>query len=618
MKTMFTALLLVSVTASAQPAYDMAKLVMPRWGRGAVAVQTSKDSVMVSWRLLDDNETFNVWQDGKRLNRQPLTGATQFYAKAKAGAIYEVECNGVKSRAVTSDKGYLSVPMQKPGEQYHANDATIADLDGDGEPEIVLKWDPNNSKDNSHSGYTDPAIFDAYRLDGTLMWRINLGRNVRAGAHYSPFIVDDLDGDGKAEMVVRTADGTIDGTGAVIGDAEADHRYHAPEATAGPDEPAREREKKPRHGYIYKGPEYLTVFDGQTGRAIHTTDYVPQRGNLKDWGDNYANRSDRFLAAVGHFGAEGGRPSVVMCRGYYTRAVLAAFDFDGKELKTRWVFDTNQPEWSSYAGQGNHNLRVGDVDGDGMDEIAYGACAIDHDGRGLYNTRMGHGDAMHMTPFWPDSKKLYVWNTHENKPHGTELHDAATGEVLLQWKSDRDVGRCMAADIDPRYPGLEMWSAATTGIRTLKGELIEVPIDSVGMKADGQKTGKPHRKDAVSVNFGIWWDGDLLRELLDHETVTKWDWNAGRTRELAHFDGCAFNNGTKSNPCLCADILGDWREEVLCRTEDSSELRIYVSPIPTPHRMKSLLLDPIYWYSVVMQNVAYNQPTCTGFYLGEK
>lgn len=191
----------------------------------------------------------------------------------------------------------------------------------------------------------------------------------------------------------------------MIGKADADYR----EAGIANDK-GRTRSLQ---GRIMKGSEYLTVFSGLTGEALKTIDYVPARGNIQDWGDNYANRCDRFLACVAYL--DGIHPSVVMCRGYYTRTVLAAFDWDGKELTQRWVFDSNNPGGEGYAGQGNHNLRVGDVDGDGCDEIVYGSCAIDNDGKGLYTTGMGHGDAMHMTCFSPDMQGLQVWDCHENK-----------------------------------------------------------------------------------------------------------------------------------------------------------------------------------------------------------
>ena len=359
------------------------------------------------------------------------------------------------------------------------------------------------------------------------------------------------------------------------------------------------------------GNEYMTVFNGLTGAAMDTKPYVPERGNLSDWGDNYANRSDRMLAGVGYL--DGKHASAIFCRGYYTRTVLAAWDWDGHELKQHWVFDTNTPEWHSYAGQGNHNLRVADVDGDGCDEITYGSMAVDHDGRGLYNTGMGHGDAIHLMCFSPDSPELQVWDCHENRRDGSDFRQARTGEVVFKVPSKNDVGRCMAADIDPTNPGVEMWSTDSHGIRNIKGEVIYTAEDADDPQHQQHlKIGGRH----LSVNFGIWWDGDLLRELLDHETVSKYQWTNHTIVDVVKFPGIKFNNGTKSNPCLCADILGDWREEVIARTPDSSELRIFVSPIPTDYRIHCLMEDIPYRLSTAAQNVGYNQPSEPGFYLG--
>lgn len=579
-----------------------------RLGRGAVAVRTSPDTVMVGWRYLSSDPlrvAFNVYRDGERLTPEPVVVSTQFFdpnASTRA-ARYEVrpvvdgrelpDGRGACVLPADAPCGYLEIPLQQPESQlmpdgsscsYVANDASAGDVDGDGEMEIVLKWDPTNSKDNSHSGFTGTVFLDAYKMDGRRLWRIDLGRNIRAGAHYTQFMVYDLDGDGCAEVVAKTADGTVDGQGKVIGDPEADYRVGVGDTLPG------------RKGYIASGPEFLTVFSGRTGEALQTIDYIPPRGRLDDWGDNYANRSERYLAAVAYL--DGRHPSVVMCRGYYTRSVLAAFDWDGRQLKSRWVFDTDSARWASYAGQGNHNLRVADVDGDGCDEITYGSCAIDHDGTGLYNTGMGHGDALHLTAFDPSSDRLQVWDCHENRRDGSDFRDAATGKVVFQLPSGKDVGRCMAADIDPTNYGVEMWSSASGGIRNIKGEVV----------CDSPK--------GLPMNMAVWWDGDLLREMLDHETVSKYDWTARECRPLAKFDGCSFNNGTKSNPCLQGDIVGDWREEVVVRTADNKALRVYVSPLPTAYRFHTFLEDRPYRLSIVTENVAYNQPTQPGFYFG--
>lgn len=692
MKLLISLLMLLSLSVGtfAQPRYQYNQMNLEKLNRGVVAVRNAQGQVYVTWRLLRSDapdQSFEVYRNGEKIsgrvqvngatvtgNEQLSVGGTCFVDEAPlppaAGDVeYRVTGGGIDGSYVLkadAPVGYLPIALDKPADgntpdgrtfSYSPNDASVGDVDGDGQYEIILKWDPSNAHDNSHDGFTGSTLFDCYRLDGTRLWRIDLGRNIRSGAHYVPFLVYDFDGDGKAELMVKTADGTVDGLGRVIGNADADYREGVAEALANKDRnkeslkkeqqerdslmkqwqqmrkegkrdmpPRRDRNRMMRRNYgpanagrILTGPEYLTVFSGTTGEALATVDYVPERGELSAWGDSRGNRSERYLAAVAYL--DGKRASAVFCRGYYTRTVLAAWDWDGKKLQQHWVFDTNNEPWKDYAGQGNHNLRVADVDGDGCDEIIYGSMAVDHQGHGLYNTGMGHGDALHLTAFSPDSDKLQVWQCHENRRDGSTLRDAATGEIIFQIKSKYDVGRCMAADIDPENPGWEMWSSDSKGIRNVKGEKVmphpQEDTDELEEQDNEDNTALYIRGVRVSTNFGVWWDGDLLRELLDHETVSKYDWTTGKCDVLYHFDGCKFNNGTKSNPCLSADILGDWREEVLVRTEDNSELRLYVSTIPTAHRITCLMQDIPYRLSVATENVGYNQPPETGMYMGE-
>lgn len=603
-KILVLILLLGSVVkVQCQTAYAFSQAEKP--GRGLIAFKKDHDTVIITWRYLATdakNASFDLYRNGKKINASPLATSTHYedLVSSKQDLIYSLK-QGKKTLGTYTVKadapvGYLNIPLDVPapgvtpsGEAYTyaPNDASVGDADGDGELEIFLKWDPSNAKDNSHKGYTGHVYIDCIKFDGTLLWRVDLGKNIRAGAHYTQFMVYDLDQDGKAEMVVKTADGAVDGTGAVIGDAQADYRNE--------------------NGYIITGPEYLTVFEGSTGKALHTLDYVPQRGDWKPWGDSYGNRVDRYLGAVAYL--DGKTPSVVMCRGYYTRTVLAAYDFKGGKLSQRWVFDSEEDGNQGYRGQGNHNLRVGDVDGDGKDEIVYGSCTIDDNGKGLYTTGLGHGDAMHLSVFDPSRKGLQVWDVHENKKDGSTFRDAGTGEILFQVKSKIDVGRAMAADIDPRHRGMEMWSWDSGGIRNIKGEVTSE-------KVKVQATPTDSLSEVLSVNMAVWWDGDLSRELLDKNRITKFNPALDRVDVLFEAKGAASNNGTKATPVIQGDLLGDWREEVVFRSADNRSLRLYISPIPTVYRFHSFLDEPVYRISLATQNVAYNVPTQPGFYFG--
>jgi rhamnogalacturonan endolyase len=617
---------------------SFAQRQMEKLGRGVIAVRQPDNKVFVGWRLLGtdpDEVGFNLYRvttggaGGRpvKLNSKPLTGATNFVDEradlTKSNAYFVRFLIGRREgtasaefvlAAASAARQYLSVPLQTPS-GYAPNDASVGDLDGDGEYEIVIHQ-TGRGRDNSQAGLTDPPILQAYKLDGTLLWTINLGRNIREGAHYTQFMVYDLDGDGRAEIACKTADGTVDGKGKVIGDANADWRKPEGAFLTSRDQAGAERRQNVS-GYILSGPEYLTVFDGLTGAALATTEYIPRRhptlsdptaDQLKEiWGDGYGNRVDRFLAAVAYL--DGKTPSLIMCRGYYTRSVLAAWNWRGGKFTHLWTFDSNDgmPGNKAYAGQGNHNLSVGDVDHDGKDEIVYGACVIDDNGKGLYSTGLGHGDAMHLSDLDPTRPGLEVFDIQERfDDAGAHLRDARTGEIL--WKkpsikagSDGEgPGRGLAIDIDPRYPGHECWvrGADISGLFSAKGEKIS-------------------NLTPRSCNFGVWWDGDVLRELLDRNAISKWNWMDGNETVLLTAEGCASNNGTKATPALSADLFGDWREEVIWRTTDNKELRIYTTTIPTPHRFYTLMHDPQYRLSIAWQNVAYNQPPHTGFYLGE-
>jgi rhamnogalacturonan endolyase len=628
------ALLALAAPASAQRQ-------MERLGRGVVAVNQGEGKAFVSWRLLGtepDSIAFNVYRatgaaTPVKRNDAPLTKAASFQdtgvdfsqpvsytVRAVLNGLEQPPGKEFKFPANAPVRPYLSIPLK---EGLTPNDGAVGDLDGDGEYEIVLKRE-DGGRDPSRGGASGETDIEAYRLDGAFMWRIKLGKNIRSGGNYTPFIVYDLDGDGKAEVVCRTADGTIDGVGKVIGDAGADWREpegkfldQAPWMTNQPPVWTRPPQHLSLAGLILSGPEYLTVFNGRTGAAMATVPYIPPRHPTKlkptpedltnIWGSGMGNNDGRFLAAAAYL--DGVHPSVVMCRGYYTRTVLAAWDWRNGKLTQRWIFDSDAPGFGKdgrrnrdYEGQGNHSLTVADVDGDGKDEIVYGACTIDHDGRGLYTTSLGHGDAEHVSAFDPSRPGLQFLEIHEvpQHPYSVGLHDAATGKliwgkpgVVTRGERPADFGRALAADADPRYPGAQFFVGANA--YDLKGETVPVKGGS---------------------NFAIWWDGDLLREFLNGNVITKWNWEAGTMDKLFTAEGCASNNGSKSTPVLSADILGDWREEVIERTTDNKELRIYVTTIPTEHRFYTLMHDLQYRESVALQNVGYNQPPWTSFFLG--
>jgi rhamnogalacturonan endolyase len=566
---------------------------MEHLSRGVVALPRDDGTVFVSWRLLatdPDDIGFHVYRrtgtDVVRLSKASVTKGTWFEDRpgdVKGASYFVRPVRGMEewepsAASAVSPRPYLAVPLKTlPG--HTPSDASVGDLDGDGEYEIVVKQEMR-PRDNSRAGATGQTKLEAYKLDGTLLWRIDLGRNVREGAHYTPFLVYDLDGDGRAEVMCRTADGSVDGTGKAIGDAKADHRNTS--------------------GYVLTGPEYLTVFDGRTGRAVATTDYLPPRGKVADWGDDYGNRVDRFLACVAYL--DGERPSAVFCRGYYTRAVLVAWDYRDGKLSRRWTFDSDDgtPGNRAYRGQGNHSVSVADVNGDGKDDVVYGACCIGSDGKGLYSTGLGHGDALHVSDMDPARAGLEVFSIHERRPeHGVTFRDSRIGKVLWS-KPSADVVRGVAMDIDPRHSGYEMWAtgAGLSGVWNVKGETVS-------------------ERKPRSCNFGVWWDGDPLRELLDRTTISKWDWQTGTERPLLRAEGCSSNGGSKATPALCADFLGDWREEVIWRSADNLELRIYSTTVPTDLRLVTLMHDPQYRLSVAWQNAGYNQPTHPGFYLGD-
>lgn len=628
--------------------------------RGLVAVHKTSDGNFVSWRILGtdpEGTTFDLMKNGTVVasglsvsNYDDTSGTTkskyQVVVHAPDGTVVETS-----PEAQTWDTFYKALKLDRPQGgsyfykkgywgsgnpaadstdyySYYAHEASVADVDGDGEYEMLVKWQPSNGKDNSISGYTGNVYYDCYRitpgmgnedLSAQKLWRIDLGVNIRAGSHYSQPMFFDFNGDGCAELICKTGPGTKDALGRYVTEAATDATISS--------RTDNETDYRNGKGHVMGGPEYLTVFDGKTGRAIHTIWYNPNRGFTTgkvseysaDWGDTYGNRGERFLAGVAYLDGPDSNPSAVMCRGYYTRSYLWAVDFDGSQLQQKWlhasvsktrvnvygpdntlvkttVYSKNTSgvgdEYTAY-GQGCHSLSVGDVDGDGCDEIMYGAAAIDNDGKLLYSTGLCHGDATHLGDFYPDRPGLEFMMPHEHSPWGWHVRDAATGEPLIYHTSSGDNGRGMAAVTLASTRGAQFWSAANNNVYDINDNVIS--------------TNRP------AYCFRIYWDGDVQEELLDGPNISKFD--GTNNNRIFQAQGC-IKNGSKAYPVISADLFGDWREElVLCQADDSCTLRIYSTTTKTKHAVPTLMHDHTYRMSICWQNVAYNQPPHLGYYL---
>ena len=659
------------------PQYQTNARQMEKLNRGLIAVKTTADTrgqavngVYLSWRLLGDesleNQAFDIYKNGTKIHTTGVHDATNWidtsgtasdkYKVVKAGedASKETEVtptsnnNCAKSNEVgngNSEKNsftYVDIPISRPDpvermgdgkisnyytvDKSHeggANDASVGDLDGDGNYEIVLKWDPTDSKDSAGADFTGNAYIDAYKIDPNndgYMWRIDLGKNVTSGAHYTQFLVYDFDGDGKSEVAMKTAPGTVDGTGhyvTEVGDTDEIRNTDNTKSYIGTS--GRLKGKNPF-------TQYLTIFDGETGAALYTTDYIPyDAAENKNWGDSGAkyNRSERYLAAVAYL--DGIHPSIVMCRGYYHDSVIRAYTWDGTELTMQWEHK-GKPSASSTTlyGQGNHNLSVGDIDNDGKDEIVYGSAALDDDGKTvLGNTGLGHGDAMHMSDFNNDgTQEVFSVKEEQFKKYAEDLRVASTGKHF--WSSGKlvtsdDNGRGVMDNIDDDYAKTHPnalaigWSSGIANAHDLNG-------DDVAAKPAGAGSG-------TFDNFLVYWDGDLSRELLDANIIQKYYAATGTTKRFYGpsdgytLTGGSTNNYSKRNPSLVADIWGDWREEIIMPVNkgsatDQAYLRIYTSTMPTDYRITTLMHDCQYRLSVAWQNVGYNQPTHASYYIG--
>jgi rhamnogalacturonan endolyase len=571
-------------TCSATPAPYLERL-----DRGLVVVRDG-DSNFVGFRAFAGERTFELLRDGAPIAQLEVGNHRD---RAAADAAYAVRVAGCTSASASSGpRPYVNIPLTPPpagstpgGERFDyvsgtstrtsgaVNDGSPGDLDGDGRYELVVSWQPSNAKDNSQAGHTGPVYLDAYTLDGARLWRMDLGPNIRAGAHYTQFLVYDFDGDGRAEVALKTAPGTRDGTGA----------YLSSGAAANDDDT---RDYRNASGYVLAGPEYLTVFSGVTGRELATVPYEVARGNVRDWGDDYGNRVDRFLASVAFLD---GRPAMLFGRGYYARSTVSAYTFDGA-LKKLWTLDSGQAP--QLAGQGAHAMQVADVDGDGSQELIYGAAMIRSDGSFGCSTGFGHGDALHVGDLIPARPGLEVFMPHEDTTQPTwDLRDARTCEVIHRSsRTGVDNGRGVADDV-LAAEGAEFWSSADDAIRS-----------AVSGASVGAKPGP--------TNFTVYWDGDAQRELLDGTVVSKPD-----GARLLSCSDCMSNNGTKATPVLSADLFGDWREEIVWRTPNSDALRIYTTTLPTTLLVPTLMHDAQYRAQVSAEQTAYNQPPHPSFSL---
>ncbi len=640
--TMCTA---VAVPASAdEPVkYKETPRMMEELNRGLIAVKTTS-GVYLSWRVLGKEDlattAYDIYREGTSSKIATIEGgqASNYIDKNGTSANkYKVVVSTATPEQIAEEpwtqaqdtKGdttytYFDVPISKPTDipsakgglsdyTNGANDASLGDLDGDGDYEIVLKWNPTDSKDSNSGNTTGHCVFDAYEIDPNnkdgYMWRIDIGNNIAAGPHYSQFMVYDFDSDGKAEIATLTAPGSY----SLVKNAEGgyDKIYVTTVGDTEEIQKADNTKTTLRKGNN-NGPEYYTIFDGETGRPLKTTAAIPL-GNEdgSNWGDSKMNRSERYLAAVAYL--DGVTPYYVPIRGMYNRTVIRAYTWDGENLTLVKEHD-GKTKGSTLYGQGNHNLNVADIDNDGKDEIVYGSACLDDDFKTvLGNTLLGHGDAMHTSDFNNDgTQEVYsVKEDSEGFKEGQQLRVAATGKKIWSNKVTTDNGRGAMDNIDDAYASTHPdalalgWDAANPGAYDLKGNQVAV---------------KPNGNSRNFCNFLVYWDADLGRELLDDNQMAKYHASTGVTDRL-FFNGAGYlpgnsNNSTKQNPCLVADLWGDWREEIIMRVGDEPYLRIITPITPTTYRLTTLMHDSQYRLAIAWQNVGYNQPPHTSYYIG--
>lgn len=656
---------------------------MENLDRGVVATKTS-DGVLVSWRRLATepaDTTFTLYRNKEKINEGAVTNFVD-----KSGTVndkYTVVADGKMSKgADVWENGYLDIKLASTPESdvvqmdrngvyigsYAPGDSSYGDLDGDGEYEIVMLWNPSDAKDAASVGRTGKVFMDAYKLDGTHLWRIDMGFNIRAGQHDTMLNVADFDGDGKAEVMVRTADGTTDGQGNVIGDASKGATYESSWAAL-------------NAGKNLQGPLYVTCFDGETGKALDTIDYFPNNvvGSMQtcySFGDDFGNRCERYNSTIAYL--DGKTPSAVFARGYYFgknistpngRAAAAAYSFKNGKLSMDWSFDTAESKNNQYIGQGNHQIEAGDVDGDGKDEIIQGALVWDDDGSVLWCTFQEHGDAMHLGDFDPTKEGLELMKVYEDyiaggevfqydgavlAPYmtantittnskaassmpttehawGSSIQNAKTGEFYQIHNGVKDTGRGMIANIGYGDSWYVMWGAGSSGYWDNNGN----EVGDLGAAMNGR----------------IYWTGDLQDELQDHKgagkeiTITKWNDQTKKFEEIFAGEGSHSINSTKGNPNLQADLFGDWREEIVSyaitgqdtkkekmtikgdwdkdvevemdKTVYQYSLRIYETPYPTNYNFYTLAHDDIYRNSSAADTNCYNQPPHISWYMND-
>lgn len=618
---------------------------MENLSRGLTAVP-GDGGTLVSWRFLGTDSKdlyYNLYRNGERINGAPLNASNYFDAGAPAGAEYMLceVVNGVETgRKVTAkawDKEYITIPV-KEREGYIIDDGAIGDLDGDGEYEYIIRRTPTNMDTKTRTLY---PLIEAYKQDGTHMWTIDVGPNEINEVDIN-FLVYDMDGDGKAEMIMRSFEGTVDGAGNAVGDVNGDGitDYSKNETNL-----AIFKDRQ----YIVSTPEFLSVYDGVTGAEKDRTDLQPMKEPLSEWSYRYTDtgrltkRASHYLFGLAYL--DGVTPSIVMVRGAWDNVRAAAWHIDSGKLTLDWVHNTeNKDDVNSIWGAWNHNMSVADVDYDGKDEIFSGPAAIDHDGSELYavkgtdnegkEQKLLHGDAFDLAYMDPDYNGYLVWACHEtpNILGNIELHDGRTGQVKFGYSKNKDTGRSRAGDIDPTFRGHEVWGSTGTIPMSFTGEKI---VNASGQRLaddtidgfsnfkyrlpDGTFEKDAEGKDALGtlpMNFKVYWDGDLLSEFLDGTRVSKWNWNDKLVDVIFDAPNCASNGGTKAVPVMSADLFGDWREEIVWKSKDEKSLVIYSTAIPTSYKISTLMQDYYYRSSVAVQNNHYNQPPNVGYYLG--